>query len=155
MSDDLDLTEVVKSFGDASGTLEALGERLRAISLAEATATEQSQSLSDVAAAARSLLEKLINLISTIREALPPLVDALETGRSMIASADLGPMQADLATLRSEMESQSQSLEQRLGEFGEALADNKELSQQLSDAESRYADLIGKLTPRQRAKLGL
>ena len=155
MTEGLSINDVVSRFGDATVTLEALGERLRAISLAEESAVEQSQSLNATAESARSLADELNSLTSTIREAVAPLVDALETGRSMIASADLGPVADDLATLRAQVDAQRQLLDSRLGEFAEALADREDLGKRLEDAEARYSTLLAKLTPKQQTKLGL
>jgi ABC-type transporter Mla subunit MlaD len=155
VSEGLSINDVVSRFGDATVTLEALGERLQALSLAEEAAAEQSESLKAAAEAAQSLAGELGNLTSSIREAIAPLVDALEAGRGMIASADLGPMANDLAALRAQVESQGQVLDSRLGQFTETLAEREDLGRRLEESDARYASLLAKLTPKQQAKLGL
>ena len=112
----LELKSVIAKFGQSAATLDALGEKLQALSSATDEITRAQSGITEAHIQVRRVAEEVGNVAQELRRANIGVQNALEAVATFLNGTELGAMQQSIARIADGVDEHIRSLTEKLDE---------------------------------------
>lgn len=138
--DTIDLKAVLDRFNSSQATLNALGEKLRSLTLAEETASQAASSLTSASESTARAASALTELVSAASAAQTTLQEAVQAASDFVGATDLAELTGSIRDLDDNLSKKVQASQKAV--LDRHVATQKESSKRLDKLEE---ELIGSI----------